>query len=97
MLRRGVIVACSFLAVAAGVAQSDLWDVLRDRASKLAATVSGVQLRFVSAERFNWHYIPRPRRGVPLPDLTPEQTTSSDQLLRAATRCDGLQQPTRAR
>jgi hypothetical protein len=82
-MRRSVIVTCSLLAVAAGVAQPDLRDVLRDRALRLRTIVQKAQLPFASPERFNWHYVPRPRRGVPLQDLTPEQKTSLDQLLRA--------------
>jgi Protein of unknown function (DUF3500) len=82
-MRRSVIVTCSLLAVAAGVAQPDLQEVLRDRALRLRTIVQKAQLPFASPERFNWHYVPRPRRGAPLQDLTPEQKTSLDQLLRA--------------
>ncbi|MGZ5494272.1 MAG: DUF3500 domain-containing protein, partial [Thermoanaerobaculia bacterium] len=89
-MRRSVIVTCSLLAVAVGVAQPDLRDVLRDRALRLRATVPRAQLPFASAERFNWHYVPRPRRGVPLRDLTSDQKTSLDQLLRAGLSDDGF-------
>jgi Protein of unknown function (DUF3500) len=39
---------------------------------------------FDSPERFNWHYIPRRRMGLPLKDMTAEERTAAHQLLRSA-------------
>jgi hypothetical protein len=39
---------------------------------------------FDSSERFNWHYIPRRRMGLPIKDMTPEERTAAHQLLRSA-------------
>jgi hypothetical protein len=38
---------------------------------------------FEDEERFNWHFIPRPRKGVPLKEMTPEQRHLAQALLSA--------------
>jgi hypothetical protein len=38
---------------------------------------------FDSAERFNWHYIPRRRRGLPIKDMAAEERNAAHQLLRS--------------
>ncbi len=40
-----------------------------------------VSLAFGSDERFNWHYIPRDRKGVPFKAMTPAQRRLADSLL----------------
>jgi hypothetical protein len=42
---------------------------------------SQVSLPFDSDERFNWHYIPRDRKGVPFKAMTPAQRRLADSLL----------------
>ncbi len=42
---------------------------------------SQVSLPFGSEERFNWHYIPRDRKGVPFKAMTPAQRRLADSLL----------------
>ncbi len=42
---------------------------------------SQVNLPFDSDERFNWHYIPRDRKGVPFKAMTPAQRRLADSLL----------------
>ena len=42
---------------------------------------SQVSLPFGSDERFNWHYIPRDRKGVPFKAMTPAQRRLADSLL----------------
>ncbi|MGH8064880.1 MAG: DUF3500 domain-containing protein [Candidatus Entotheonellia bacterium] len=39
---------------------------------------------FDSPERFNWHYIPRRRMGLPIKDMIAEERTAAHQLLRSA-------------
>lgn len=39
---------------------------------------------FDSPERFNWHYIPRRREGLPLKDMTTEERADAHLLLRSA-------------
>ena len=38
---------------------------------------------FESEERHNWHYVPRPRKGLPRRDMDGRQLAASDALLRA--------------
>ena len=38
-----------------------------------AAQVAKATLPFDSPERLNWHFIPRPRKGLPIKELSPEQ------------------------
>jgi Protein of unknown function (DUF3500) len=39
---------------------------------------------FATSERFNWHYIPRRRMGLPIKDMTAGERTAAHQLLRSA-------------
>ena len=45
--------------------------------------VSSARFPFDSEERFNWHFVPRPRAGVPLKQLKPKQQEAALDLLRA--------------
>ncbi len=45
---------------------------------------------FDDAERQNWHYIPRDRRGVSMKQLTPEQRELGSALLRSSLSEEGL-------
>lgn len=47
-------------------------------------------IRFDDAERQNWHYIPRDRRGVSMKQLTPEQRELGSALLRSGLSEEGL-------
>lgn len=38
---------------------------------------------FADDERFDWHFIPKPRKGLPLRDMTPEQRKLAQALLAA--------------
>src|SRR4030095_11647475 len=42
-----------------------------------------VLLAFNSEERFNWHFIPRERKGLPLKEMNPTQQKAALELLRA--------------
>jgi hypothetical protein len=48
--------------------------------------------RYDDPERLNWHYIPRPRKGVPLKALTPSQRAAALGLLAASLSGRGLEQ-----
>lgn len=39
---------------------------------------------FSSRERFNWHYVPRQREGIPLKEMNAEQRTAAEALLQFA-------------
>jgi hypothetical protein len=89
-MRRSIVVACLGLAIVGTVGQPELSSVMRDRALRLRAGLKKAQVPFESAERMNWHYVPRPRRGVALQELSPEQKASLDQLLHAGLSDDGF-------
>jgi hypothetical protein len=38
---------------------------------------------FDSPERFNWHYVPRRRKGLPIKDMTAEERAAASQLLQS--------------
>jgi hypothetical protein len=40
--------------------------------------------RFEDAERINWHFVPRARRGLPLKEMSPEQQELARRILRTA-------------
>ncbi len=52
---------------------------------------------FHDEERQNWHYVPRPRRGVPLKQLTPVQRQLGDALLRTGLSDEGFEKATNIR
>ena len=48
------------------------------------------QFTFADAERLNWHFIPRERRGLPFKDMTPAQRESARALLATGLSQRGL-------
>lgn len=51
-------------------------------------------LPFEDEERFNWHYIPRSRKGVSFQEMTSEQRTAAHTLLRSALSAKGYEKTT---
>lgn len=51
-------------------------------------------LKFEDANRFDWHYIPRPgqRKGLPLKEMTPAQREAAQKLLGSALSAKGMKQ-----
>lgn len=49
-----------------------------------------VAFQLQDEERFNWHYVPRPRKGVPIKDMTPAQRYMAQTLLSAGLSQKGL-------
>lgn len=51
-------------------------------------------LKFEDANRFDWHYVPRPgqRKGLPLKDMTAAQRQAAQKLLGTALSAKGLKQ-----
>ncbi len=45
-------------------------------------------------ERFNWHFVPRARKGLPLKDMTETQRVKAYQLLKACLSSDGYKKAT---
>jgi len=63
-------------------------DELARAATRLLAGLTAEQrsramFPFEDAERLNWHFIPRERRGLPLKEMTAEQRATAHALLRA--------------
>lgn len=77
---RSVIAAASLLLIAAAAAV----DPLRTFLSSLSPAMRQKALmRFGDEGRFDWHYVPRSRGGLPLGDLNKEQTSLLHAFLRA--------------
>jgi hypothetical protein len=62
---------------------------MRAAANKFLGTLSAVQKEkakflFDEQERYNWHYIPKDRKGIPLSDLNDNQRKAAMNLLRTA-------------
>jgi hypothetical protein len=49
-----------------------------------------VQFDFDSEERFNWHYIPRVRKGLPLAEMTPAQRDAAIAFLKTGLSASGV-------
>ena len=51
-------------------------------------------LKFEDANRFDWHYVPRPgqRKGLPLKEMTPAQRQAAQKLLASALSAKGIKQ-----
>ena len=88
----------SLIVVLAGVAiaQETLQQRLGGAASALAARLGATlhrrsQVPFDSENRFDWHYVPRSRRGVPLEVLNAEQKSALDRLLHTALSDQGFE------
>lgn len=77
---RFVIAAASLLLIAAATTV----DPLRTFLSSLSPAMRQKALmRFSDEERFDWHYVPRSREGLPLGDLNKDQTALFHAFLRA--------------
>jgi hypothetical protein len=84
------------LLVADGVAQMRLASTMTDTATRLLAAFPEehkvrFHFNFESLERYNWHYIPRMRKGVALRELTPAQRTLVLDLLRTGLSASGYE------
>ena len=53
-----------------------------------------IQFAFNSDERYNWHYIPKSRKGLPLKELSEAQKKAAMALLRTALSDTGFQKTT---
>jgi hypothetical protein len=94
------LTALTFLMLALGlsahVAEQARPEVAMARAaSNFLATLdtdqlAKVQLPFDSEERFNWHFIPRQRKGLPLKEMNPAQREAAFALLRTGLSAAGF-------
>jgi hypothetical protein len=51
---------------------------------------SKAQYKFEDGERFNWHFIPKPRNGLPFKEMTPSQRALAQVLLGSALSHQGF-------
>ena len=77
-----------------GMAQMRLAGVMTDRANAFLASLSPeqrarAQFDFGTLERFNWHYIPRMRKGLALRELSPAQKTAAIDLMKSGLSASG--------
>jgi hypothetical protein len=98
MTRRIVVVAAMLLAlgVSAHVAEQARPEAAMTRAAQalLAALDDAgrgkIQFAFDSEERFNWHFVPRTRLGLPLKDMSPAQRDLAFALLKTGLSAQGF-------
>jgi hypothetical protein len=91
-----VLVPVVTLLVAEGVAQMRLAGAMSETATRLLAAFPEEQkvrfhFTFETLERYNWHYIPRMRKGVALRELTAAQKKLALELLRAGLSASGYE------
>jgi uncharacterized protein DUF3500 len=84
-----LLAACSVAVLLAwGGRKTSAIPVMTDTAKTFLAALTTDQrtkaaLAFEDEERFDWHYIPRARKGIPLREMTPEQKHLAHALLSA--------------
>src|SRR3954451_10303689 len=66
------------------LAASNLWSALTPEQQKQ------VGFEFKDEERFNWHFIPRERKGLPYKDMTPAQRALAQAMLSTGLSQDGF-------
>jgi len=81
-----LVLATSFAFAASAHEQDDAAAEMAQGAGQLLRSLTPelkgqASLPFDSDERFNWHYIPRDRKGVPFKAMTPAQRRLADSLL----------------
>lgn len=53
---------------------------------------SNATFAYNDAERINWHFIPRPRKGLPLKEMSPESLTAAQKLIATGLSTAGYDQ-----
>lgn len=92
-----LFVVCAALGISAHLVDQARPEVAMARAATdwLATldTSQAAKARFAfeSPERFNWHFIPRTRLGLPLKDMTPPQRDAAMALLKTGLSASGFQ------
>ena len=98
MLIRLAVVAAMVMLLAAGAElaeQARPETAMTKAAQALLASLDDagrgkMQFAFDSEERFNWHFIPRTRLGLPLKDMTPAQRDLAFALLKTGLSASGF-------
>ena len=79
--------------------QQRVKDEMTEAATVFLATLTPEQRQkatypFDSEERFNWHFVPRERKGLPLKQMTPEQRTAAMAMLNTTLSKQGYEKAT---
>ena len=97
MKTRMALIAVPVLAASLGgaAADRDIGAEMIDRARHFLNSLDPDQrdratFAFEDEERFNWHFIPRDREGIPYGDFTPPQRRLADRLLGTALSHEGI-------
>ena len=98
-LLAGQVVAQTAPATRPSAAQQRIKDEMADAANALLTMLSPEQkqkitYQFDDAERFNWHFVPRERKGLPLKQMTEEQRKAAMAMLKTALSDQGYQKAT---
>jgi len=89
-----VVLPLLTLIAAEGIAQMRLAGTMTDAATRLLDALPPDQkarasFTFETLERYNWHYIPRMRKGASLREMTPAQKTLAHALLKQGLSASG--------
>src|SRR3954471_20966943 len=85
--RRLLFVLLSALFAASGARAHPAAEEMAEAANKFLGALTPEQrakatFDFKNEERFNWHFIPKPRNGLPFKEMTPAQADLGRALLR---------------
>jgi len=95
-LRKGLIVAMALLAAALQppAARAETFDTAMAAAARawlgtLGGKARSARFGFTDDERFDWHYVPSSRRGVPFRDMTAPQREAARALMQSTLSAPG--------
>ncbi len=88
VLLRALAIAAALVLLAAARERTRTASVMTETAGNFLASLTEQQrakasITFEDEERFNWHFIPRARKGLPLGEMKPEQKHLAQALLSA--------------
>ena len=89
------LILAAAVATPASVKADETGSAMADAARRFVAALDDGQrsqatFPFESAERMNWHWIPRERQGVPIKEMTPEQRSLAFGLLATGLSTEGF-------
>src|SRR5437763_10563685 len=95
MLPRMAAVAMGAILLTSAYHRINSASVMTEAANRFLASLTPEQraqatFKFEDDERVNWHYIPKPRKGLPLLDMTSHQKPLATALLSAGLSQRGL-------
>lgn len=98
-LLAGQVLAQAVSAPKNPVAQQRIKDEMADAATALLGMLTTEQRQkitypFDDAERFNWHFVPRERKGLPLKQMTPDQRRAAMAMLKTGLSDQGYDKAT---